>query len=119
MSGWLGRSHFEGPAITSFGRPSRKSRICRLSFSRRRCWRDIDRVDGSLQRGVDGHKVAEHMMTLMGSYYPFRVERDGIGKAAEVGYKAQRSISAAQAARRNNATDTRSPVERFVAEEAK
>ncbi len=81
--------------------------------------REINFVNRSLQDGVDGHKLAERMMTLMDAYYPFRVERDSIGKAAEVGNKAKRSISAAQDARRNNATDTRSPVEQFVEKEAK
>jgi hypothetical protein len=80
---------------------------------------EINYANHLLQRGVDGHKLAEQIMTLMNAYYPFRVERDSIGKAAEVGYKAKRSISAAQDARRNNAINSRSPVERFVAKEAK
>jgi len=81
--------------------------------------REINHVDFLLQRGVDGHKLAGQMMRLMDAYYPFTVEHHGIAKAAEAGYKAKRSISAAQDARRNHATDSRSAVERFVAKEAR
>ena len=90
-----------------------------IEFFAAQVLREINSVNYSLQRGDDGHKLAERMMTLMDAHYPFIVERDSIGKAAEAGNKAKRSIRAAQDARRNNATESRSPVERFVEREAK
>ena len=56
----------------------------------------IDRVLTALDEGADGQTLAGLMLLLIDYYHPFRVERDGIGTAAEAGKRAERSINGAR-----------------------